>query len=157
MRFQRENGADECPSVTVDHSRSLQNLGDIGHSGARGNDDDLVFLKRAGSFELLFAIIVSGAGADHCDEQNGDDGVADHHEWVTRARRSPWRRRNLLRLQRCPGTAWRNGRPLTHGCNLILPVQSKPDKSFCPADSTRPHFLKSSPNEAKRWTCVVTS
>ena len=56
----------------------------------------------------------------------GMTDIADNDERIAGALRPLWRRRHLLRLQRGARAAWRNGRPLTHRCNLILSIQSRP-------------------------------
>ena len=99
-RLQRKHAADERPAIVVDHAFTLQDIGNVGHSGARRNIDDLVFLQRAGRLDLLFAVNICGAHADHRDQHDGDDRVADHDEWIAGALGPLWRRRNLLGLQR---------------------------------------------------------
>src|SRR6185437_1382774 len=71
-RLQCKHSTDERPAVVVDHAVLLQDVGDVGHSRARWNDDDLVLLQRAGSLELLLAVEVGAASADHQDQHNGD-------------------------------------------------------------------------------------
>ena len=65
----RQHRADERPTVVVDHALALQHVGDIGHSGPRRNVDDLVLLQRTRRFQLLSAVVVGSAGADHPDQQ----------------------------------------------------------------------------------------
>ncbi len=117
-RLQREYGADERPAVIVDHAFALQGVGDVAHAGARRDVDDLVLLQRTGRLQLLLAVVIGAGGAEHCHQQDGDDGVADHDEWIAGALGPSRRRRNLLGLQRGARRPWRNGRPLTHRCNL---------------------------------------
>ena len=64
-RLQRKNAADERPAIIIDHAFALQNIGNVGHSRARRNVDDLVVLQRSRGLELLFAVDVYTARADH--------------------------------------------------------------------------------------------
>ncbi|AHY51088.1 hypothetical protein BJS_03936 [Bradyrhizobium japonicum SEMIA 5079] len=117
-RLQRGDAGDEHPGIDVGHAFPVQRLGDVALAGPLRDVDDLVFLQRPRRLEQLPAVIVDAAGAEHGDQQKGDDGVADDHEGIARPVRSPRRRRNLFGLQRCPRTPGRNGRPFTHRSNL---------------------------------------
>ena len=117
-RLQGKYGADERPPVAIDHAFTLERIGYVGHSGSGRSIDHLFFLQRAGSFNLLSAVNVRATDTDHDQQHKGEHGVANHHPRVAGPLRSFWRRRNLLRLQRGARAAWRNGRPLTHRCNL---------------------------------------
>jgi hypothetical protein len=117
-RFQGKNGADEGPSIVVDDAFALQDIGDIGHSCTRRNVDDLFLLQWTRRLDLLLAVDIAAAGRDHANQNDGDDGVAHNDEGISGALRPPGRRGNLLRLERGARTAWGNGRPLTHRCNL---------------------------------------
>jgi hypothetical protein len=123
-RLQRKHAADECPAIIVDHALALQDVGNIGHAGAGRNVDDLVRRQWPWGLDLLFAVEIRAAAAEHRDQHEGDDGIADHDEWIAGALGPLRRRRNLLGLQRSARAPWRNGRPLTHRCNLN-PVGSK--------------------------------
>ena len=105
-RFQRNDAADESPAIVVDHAFTLQDIGDIGHAGARGNIDDLVFLQRAPGFDLLLAVDVHRTGAEQQGQHDGDDGIADDDERVAGALRPLRRRRDLFGLQRGARTPW---------------------------------------------------
>ena len=104
--LQREHGADERPAIIVDDAFALQRIGDVGHSGARGNVDDLVLLQRTGRLDLLPAVEISAADADHQHQNEGDDGVADNDQRIAGALGAFRRRRNLLGLQRGARAAW---------------------------------------------------
>ena len=116
--LQRKNAADKCPAIVVDHALALQNVGDIGHAGSRRNVDYLVFLQRSWRLDLLLAVDINRTGANHRDQDDGDDGVAGDHQRVTSPIGPLRRRRDLLGLQRGARAPRRNGRPLTHRCNL---------------------------------------
>ena len=75
-RLQREHAADKRPAIVVDHAFALENIGNIGHSGPGRNVDDLVFLQRARRLDLLLAVDIDAAGAEHHDQHDGDDRVA---------------------------------------------------------------------------------
>src|SRR5690242_17698103 len=105
-RLERKHPSDERPTIVVDHPFTLQNVGNIGHPGPRRNVDDLVLLQRARRLDLLLAVNVDAANADHQDQYDGEDSVAEHDEWIARTRRAPRRWRNLFGLQRSARTPW---------------------------------------------------
>ncbi len=94
--LQRKHAADEDPGIDVDHALTLQDVGDIALAGPRRNVDDLVFLQRARRFQGLLAVIIRRCRTDHQDDQEGDDGIADHDERIAGALRPPRRRRDLF-------------------------------------------------------------
>ena len=117
-RLQRDHAADEPPAVDVGDAFAAQNVGDVGDAGALRNVDDLVVPQRTGRLDLLLAVDVESAGADHQHQQPGDDGVADHHPRIAGAIGPLRRRRHLFRLQRGARALRRDRRPFTHRCNF---------------------------------------
>jgi len=134
---QRKHAADKGPAVVVDHSLALQDVGDVGHAGTRRNVDHLVLLQRSRRFDLLLAVDVEAAAADHGNQDDGEYRVTGDHQRIAGPIGTLRRRRDLLGLQRGTRTPGRNGRPFTHRCNLN-PVGSIVAGQCAPADSIRP-------------------
>src|SRR5262249_39219109 len=117
-RPQSKHSTYESPPIAVDHALALQHFGDIGQAGPRGNVDDLILLQRTRRLDDLPSVIVNRTSADHHQQYERYDGVADDNKRVARALRALGWRWNLFGFERGARTAGRNGRPFTHCCNL---------------------------------------
>ena len=117
-RFQCEHASVKRPAIVVDHAFTLKNLRDVAHTSPRRNVDDPVFLQRSGRLDLLLAVDIDSANAKHPDQHERDDRVAGYHQRTARTRGALRRRRHLFRFECGTRTARRNGRSLSHRCNL---------------------------------------
>ncbi len=86
-RLHGEHAADEDQAVLVDDPFALEQVGNLHHSKARRDDDDLVIAQRPRRLEAALANDRDTAAHDQRQHQQGEDGVAHDHQRIAGAPR----------------------------------------------------------------------
>ena len=105
-RFECEHSARENHAMLVDHAFVLKQVGDVHHPRTRRDGDDLVLQQRPRRFETALAEHDRAAARQQCQNEQGENRIADDDQRVARTPRRSLRdcgarwQRHVLGLER---------------------------------------------------------